>query len=60
VALTLQFYTHAVSRDLMVATGRMLKTDSQPRARQKRTDSVLDRKTVQDEFFKGMDVSIVS
>src|ERR1700691_987138 len=38
--------------------GENAKCDSQPRARQKRTDSVLDRKTVQDKFFKDMDVSI--
>src|SRR3981081_1016676 len=57
VKLTLQFYSHAVSRDRMVAAGKMLSA-SLSHARQKRTDSGLNWKTVQDKFFKDMDVCV--
>jgi hypothetical protein len=57
VKLTLQFYTHAVSRDRMIAAGKMLLRFS-VMARQKRTDSGLNWKTVQDKFFKEMDVRV--
>ena len=57
VKLTLQFYTHAVSRDRMIAAGKMLLRFS-VMARQKRTDSGLNWKTVQDKFFKEMDLRV--
>jgi integrase len=42
VKLTLQFHTHAVSRDRMVAAGKTANCDSQPCAWQKRTASGLN------------------
>jgi integrase len=51
VKLTLQFYTHAVSRDRMVAAGKML-TAILSHAPDK---NGLNWKTVQDKFFKDMD-----
>jgi len=52
VKLTLQFYTHAVSRDRMVAAGKMLTAISV--MRQTKTDySGLSRNTDQDMFFKA-------
>ena len=58
VTLTLQFYTHAVSRDRMVAVGENVDCDSQPCTRQKRTESGLNRKTVRDKFFGEIDVCV--
>jgi hypothetical protein len=44
-------HTGRLSRDRMVAAGKNANCNSQPRARQKRTESGLRRKTVQDKFF---------
>ena len=52
MALTLQRYTHAVSRDRMVATGKMLSAILSHAPDKKRNDSGLDRKTVQ-EVLQG-------
>ena len=54
VKLTLQFYTHAVSRDRMVAAGKML-TAILSHAPDK---NGLNWKTVQDKFFKDVDVCV--
>src|SRR5207244_10995467 len=48
VKLTLQFYTHAVSRDRMVAAGKMLTAILSHAPGKKRTESGLNWKTVQD------------
>ena len=58
VALTLQFYTHSVSRDRDGRSGQNANCDSQSCARQKRTDSGLNWKTVQYKFCKDMDVYV--
>src|SRR5580658_5706218 len=47
VAQTHQFYTYALSRHRMVATGKMLSAILSHAPDKKRTDSGLDRKTVQ-------------
>jgi hypothetical protein len=56
--LTLQFYTHAVSRDRLVGSRQNANCDSQSCARPKRTDSGLNWKTLQDTFFKDIDVCV--
>ena len=58
VKLTLQFYSHAVSRDRTGRCRENVNCDSQLCARQKRTDSGLNWKTVQHKFFKDMDVCV--
>jgi integrase len=56
VKLTLQFYTHAVSRDRMVAAGKMLTAILSHAPNRSWTESGLNWKTVQGKFFKDMDL----
>jgi hypothetical protein len=58
VKLTLQFYTHAVSRDRMVAAGKMLSAILSHAARQERTESGLSRSADQDKAFKVINICI--
>jgi hypothetical protein len=58
VKLTLQFYTHAVSRDRMVAAGKMLTAILSHTPDNERTDSGLNWKTVQDKIFKVIHVCL--
>jgi hypothetical protein len=58
VKVTLQFYTHAVSRDRMVAAGKMLTTILSHAPKQKRTESGLSRNREQDRPFAVIDIRI--
>ncbi len=58
VKLTLQFYTHAVSRDRMVAVGKMLTAILSHAPDKDGLRVGLNWNTVQDKFFRDIDVCV--